>query len=427
VRIRSGTLFRLSRDSRLLIATSGISAISFFGIQMLLKVLYILRLGHGPEYVGLYSASSALAYMAMGLPSGMLGRRFGARKTMLLGGLGATVGMALLPLTESAPGWARDAWPILSQVVLTIGSSLYNVNLVPALMAATNAQNRNSVYAVSNAVRSLGMFLGTLFGGVLPGMFAGLIGRTLDEPDPYRYALWVGAALSTFALIPLCFATEAVPVSRRIQATGSGPFPALPVVLVAGYVYLRHAGWATCQAFCNAYMDTDLHLSASSIGLLTGAGQFLAMLASLLTPRLAARRSHGWTLAVTTLGIGVSLMPLALVPHWAAAGLGRLGILVLSAVWIPALQVFQMELVPGEWQSIAYGAVSMAMGLGFGSTSLAGGYIIASSGYRTLFLIGAVLSALASAVMWDILRFQRSATYASAMAHRPTERQTGPP
>jgi MFS family permease len=89
---------RYGRDAKLLIAVSGVFAISFFGIQMLLKVLYILRLGYGPEYVGLFGASSALAYMAMGLPSGALGSRIGARKIMLLGGVLTVLGMAILPL-----------------------------------------------------------------------------------------------------------------------------------------------------------------------------------------------------------------------------------------------------------------------------------------------------------------------------------------
>ncbi len=54
---RLRALLQSSRDAKLLIATSGIFAISFFGIQMLLRVLYILRLGHGPECVGLVGAA----------------------------------------------------------------------------------------------------------------------------------------------------------------------------------------------------------------------------------------------------------------------------------------------------------------------------------------------------------------------------------
>jgi MFS family permease len=136
-------------------------------------------------------------------------------------------------------------------------------------------------------------------------------------------------------------------------------------------------------------MDAELHLSPSSIGFITGAGQFAAILAPLLAPRLATRRSHAWTLMATTLGMGASLLPLALIPHWTAAGLGRFGILVLSAV---------------SMRSLAYGAVSMAMGLSYGSASLAGGYIIAATGYRSFFLIGVGLSAAGALVMWGILK-----------------------
>jgi MFS family permease len=406
VNTRLPSFSHFGRDAKLLIAVSGIFAVSFFGIQMLLKVLYILRLGYGPEYVGLFGASSALAYMAMGLPSGALGSRIGARRIMLLGGATTVLGMAALPLAEFVPDPIRDAWPILSQVVLTTGWSMFNVNLVPALMAATTAENRNNAYALSSALRGLGTFLGTISGGMLPGIFASALGHSLDAPAPYRLALWVGAALGLAGLVPLVTMRPMGRVSSRELVKGRGRFPVLPIALMVSYVYLRHAGWATCRAFCNAYMDTELHLSASSIGLITGAGQFIAILASLATPRLANRRSHGWVLTMTTAGLAVSLLPLALVPHWAAVGMGRMGILALSAVWMPVLQVFQMELVDSRWRSLAYGAVSMAMGLGFGSTSLAGGYVIAAAGYGTLFLLGAGLSTAAAVLMWAVVRRQ---------------------
>jgi MFS family permease len=298
--IGTRTFSRLERDAKLLIVVSGISAISFFGIQMLLKVLYILRLGHGPEYVGAFGASSALAYMVMGVPSGLLGQRFGTRRTMLVGGIGCTLGMAMLPLSEYVPTSLRDTWPFLSQIALTSSWSMLNVNMVPALMAITSPDVRHSAYALSNAVRSLGMFLGTLCGGLLPGLFGRLLHASLDLPAPYRYALCVGAAVSALSLVPLGMVDPRPSRAVTARTTQRGPFPFLPIAMMAGYVYVRHAGWATCQAFCSAYMDADLRLSTSSIGLVTGAGQLLAMLASLLTPRLAVRRGNGWTLVAST-------------------------------------------------------------------------------------------------------------------------------
>jgi len=407
---------RFSRDAKLLIAVSGIFAVSFFGVQTLLKVLYLLRLGYSTEYIGLFNASGALVYMGMGLPSGALGSRFGARRIMLLGGAAAVSGMAILPLTEFTPPALETLWPVLSQIVLTVGWSMYNVNLVPALMAATTEKTRNDAYALSSALREIGGLVGTLFGGMLPGIFAALINQSLDAPAPYRFALWVGAILGLTVLIPLSLIKRSPPVTIEKQTRAKGAFPVLPVALMVVYVYFRHAGWATCQSFCNAYMDTDLHLSASSIGLLTSAGQVAAILAALLSSRLIARHSTGKMLITATIGTGLSLLPLALLPHWTGAGLGRLGVQVLSTIWITALQVYQMELVDAEWRSMSYGTISMAMGLGFGSLSLVGGYIIATYGYRSLFLLGTGLSLFSAALMWGILKYQNRASIQMTVA-----------
>jgi predicted MFS family arabinose efflux permease len=216
--------------------------------------------------------------------------------------------------------------------------------------------------------------------------------------------LWLSVALGLFGLVPLAMIKPAEAVAFGEEERAGGPFPLLFVGLMVIHVYLSHAGWATCQAFCNAYLDTGLNLSAASIGLMVGAGQFMATLAPLLTPRLARRYSNGWTLTVTTLAIGLSLIPLALIPHWTAAGVGLFGTVALGAVWMPALQVFQMELVERRWRSLAYGIVSMSMGLSFGTVSLAGGYIAAEWGYDSLFLLGIGLNMAGAALMWGILK-----------------------
>jgi MFS family permease len=406
VKLKLSALSPFSHDTRLLFAVSGMLSVSFFGVQMLLKVLYVLRLGYGPEFVGWFLASSALAYMAMGLPSGALGARFGTRRIMLVGGTCAVLGMAALPVTEYVPPWAGTVWPIGSQILLTTGWSMFSVNLIPTLTAVTAERNRNSAYSLNAVLQGAGTFVGTLVGGLLPGMFARLLGESQDAPGPYRYALWVGAGLGLAAILPLILVGDIGAVASTKQAGKRGPFPLWPIASIVVYVYVRHAGWATGRAYANAYMDTELHLSTASIGLITSAGQFLAILAPLLNLRVAARRSNGWIVLVTTLGIAASLIPLALIPHWAAVAAGRLVFVVLSSAWLPALQAFQMQRVDPEWRSIAYGAVAMAMGSGFGTMSLAGGYVVAARGYRTLFALGVVLSLVAAALIWAILRVQ---------------------
>jgi predicted MFS family arabinose efflux permease len=326
------------------------------------------------------------------------------RSTILGGGVITILGMASLPLVVFVPLDVRPAVPLISQVVVTGGWSVYSVNMVPAMMAVTTPQDRNQAYAINSVLRGVGTFVGTICGGLLPGFFASLLGQSVDAPEPYRISLWVGAGLGLIALFPLVLIGPLKAVEDTTPDAPDSPIPTLPLILVISYIFLSHGAWASCQAFCSAYMDTELNLSAASIGLITGAGQFVAMLAPLLNPRLAARRSNGWTLMITALGYMVSLLPLALLPHWTAAGLGRLGVMTLSAVWLPAFQVFQMELVTRRWRSLAYGIVSTAMGFTYGTISLVGGYMAANWGYRSLFLLGAGVGLLAAILMWFMIR-----------------------
>lgn len=374
---------------------------------MLLTVLYVLRLGYSVEYVGLFNASGALTYILTSLPAGVVGSRFGLRAAMVAGGVITVLGMAMLPVVEFVPSNLHELWPILAQVVVTIGWALISINQVPALMAVTTVQNRNSAYAFNGVLRGLGTFAGTVVGGFLPILFAQMLGTGVETPAPYRAALLTGAVLSLFGIIPLLLIRPTPVTTHSVRNQAEGAFPVGIVALLVFHVFLGQIGPAACQSFCSAYMDTQLALSSAAIGLLTGVGQFTTILAPLLTPRLAARYGNGWTLMAATLGSALSLLPLAMIPHWSAAGVGRLGLLALNAVWMPALQVFQMELVASRWRSLTYGIVSMAMGFAYASIGFGGGYLVAAWGYQTLFWVGIGFSLIGTAFMWGMLRSSR--------------------
>lgn len=53
------TQARFSRDTQLLTVATGVFAVTFRGIQTLAKTLYILRLGYGLEYLGIFGARPA--------------------------------------------------------------------------------------------------------------------------------------------------------------------------------------------------------------------------------------------------------------------------------------------------------------------------------------------------------------------------------
>jgi predicted MFS family arabinose efflux permease len=109
-------------------------------------------------------------------------------------------------------------------------------------------------------------------------------------------------------------------------------------------------------------------------------------------PLLAARNGLYGVVVWCSLGIAGSMLPLALVPHWAAATIGRTGTYSLSAIADPALTVYQLELVPQRWRSVMAGVSSTALGVSWTLLAFGGGHLIAGVGYRALFLIAAGLT-----------------------------------
>jgi len=347
-------------------------------------------------------------FMFMSLPAGVLGDRFGRKKIMMIGGIITILGMFLLPLTEAAPKEYQSIWPMFTQIVLTTGWPMFTVNYVPLLMTVTAPENSSRAYALNSTLRGLGTFFGTLLGGSLPGIFAAAIGPNLDSPGPYRTTLFAGVVLGLTAMIPLFLVKTGRRVDRKQQEKTDERFPFVLIFLLVLYVCLFHPVWAIVRVFCTAYMDADLNLTPFSIGLVAGAGQFVAILAPLLVPSMTARRGSGWAVMATSVGMIIVLFPLVAFRHWAAAGASVMGILVLSAVWMPLLQIYQMEMVANRWRSMAYGAISMALGLSYGAFSLIGGYVAAAAGYRSVFWLGIVLTTAGAVVMGSILRRQKT-------------------
>ena len=402
---RLPTLHGFTHDARQLILASGAICGSFLGAFSLLRSLYLLRLGFTPAFVGVYLATGSFVFMFAGLPAGALAQRFGTRRVMLISAWLTICGMALLPLAETVRPPLRSAIPILSQLVLISGWGSLNVVIIAALAAATQGVDRSKVFAMRGALQGIGTLAGTLIGGVLPGIIAAVAGLTTDDATPYGMALLIGATAGLLAIRPLSRIRGGQrPSAAERSGQNRGPFPLLVVAALVAHVVLKHSGWTSCQAFCSPYMDTELRLSTTTIGIITSIGQVAAIAVVFAIPRLADRWHHGWIVTLSSAILSVSLLLLAMVHHWLAVAAGLLGVQVAAALWLPALQVFQMELVPEAWRAIAYGSLTTAMGSGFGVMSLFGGYFIDRQGYQKLFQVGFVLSLAGALLMAAISR-----------------------
>lgn len=387
------------------------------GVYTVLLNLFLLRLDYGPEQIGMVNSSGMLVFALFSLPAGMLGERWGSRRMMLLG-LGLLfVGCMLLPLADLLAPSIRLAWLIGSIIVLYLGLALYFVNTAPYVLGVIDAEQRNQIFSLQTGLLSLASFFGSLAGGFLPPLAAALIGAGLDQPAPYRYALLIAA----LALVPAAMALRAAPPDRRPPAAepveptrGGGASAAaasvLGVLLLIALVRaLQVTGLAATTTFFNVYLDSALRIPTAQIGIIIAVGRLLGVPAALATASLSRRFGNRRVVIMASLATALSMLPIVLVPHWAAAGLSYISVVSLSWIRYASSMVYFVELVPPSRRATVSGITEMAAGICFTLTTVGGGYIITLLGYRSLFLIGAALTALSAVLFWVVFR-SRAAT-----------------
>ncbi len=401
-----------SRDLRLFLVTSALVSFAWDGVRAVLFNLYLLRLGYGPEYVGLINAAGALAFALWCPPAGAMGTRWGSRKMLVTGAGVLTGGFCLLPLAEFLAGDGRTAWLVSMSVVTYLGFALFLVNGLPFMMDTTGTEERTHAFSAHVALMPLAGFVGSLAAGWLPRAFATLQGVSLQEAAPYRVPLWLAALLLVPGVVALLF-TRATDDPHAQASEGNAPpvstasAPYGLVIAIALIMAFRFAGRGTIATFFNVYLDDGLGTSTELIGGLSAIGQLLSVPAALAAPLLVTRWGTPRTIVWGSVGMALCALPLALISHWTAAGLGFVGSSALFSVTVGPIRVFSQELVVPRWRTAMASAFMMGAGLAFAGVSLAGGYAIVTLGYRTLFLVATGLSTFGAVLFWAVFRLPR--------------------
>ncbi len=397
-------LRRFSRDARLYLASIAVVGLAWLGLYAVLFNLYLLRLGYGPEFIGLVNGVGFLVNALFSLPAGTLGSRWGIRRLMIAGmGLQAVMGLPT-PFTHLLPVSWRAGWLLATNALAWVGGALYMVNGTPFLMAVTTPRERDHVFSMMTALFPLAGFLGSLVSGLLPGLLAAKLGASLDGPAPYGYTLLVAPILYGLSLVALLGTRGYGTLQRQEAAPATGSSPHVLITLIALIVLLQLAGEWGARVFFNVYLDAGLSTPTSLVGTLFAVAQLLSVPAALAMPLLVGRLGRERTITLAALSVAGSLLPMALIPHWVAGGLGFMGMIAAASISASAFMVYHQDIMPARWRAITSGAVSTAMGLSSSAMAFGGGYIIGTAGYRSLFLLGATLTAAGALLFWICFR-----------------------
>lgn len=393
-----------NRNIWIFLSAWGLAAFGYFGIQGVLLNLYLLRLGFGPEFIGLLIASGQIIWAILALPAGAVGRQLGLRAALVTGYTLSALGIGLLLLVETLPQPMWSSWLYGCWMLMWVGVALNTVNSIPYLMSVSSAEERNHAFSAQGAVIALMAFMGSLLAGLLPGLFITLLGGSLDQPAPYRHALWLSPLM--FLLCALLW-TRAQPARLLKQgaAVSSSPRPYLGLFIFLGLiVFLPSASEGALRAFFNVYLDTALNVPLSQIGTIFAVGQLLPVVIAVMIPQLLRRWGTPLTLSLSAAGVGLAMLPLIMLSHWLPAALGFMGVVAMMTVNAPARNIFSQEITPEQWRTTTSAIVTIGLALGWASSAAFGGYIITSVGFKGLFVISAVLAGVAAIALWVYAR-----------------------
>lgn len=449
------TALRLfSRNAWLFLISSALAGFSYTGIYFLLANLFLLRLGYGEGFIGIFVATGALSFAVFSVPAGFAGRRWGPRPAMIAGYALLAAGIGVVILGAMTPPAVRTGWLIGSCVVRELGNAFYMVNANPFLMASTTREERAYVFSVRGAVTPLAGFAGSLTGGMVPHLTATVFDLSLQDKLCYIVPILLAAVALVPGLVVLIATrrndhqpapvidpaevhadledlraggapggeevltaaeieeaaqveapTATAPVSAPQAEERGVPYGPIAVMSLVGLLYIAATAGAT--SFFNVYMDQVLHASTARIGDLVAIGQLLACPIALSLAAVAGRWGFNRAFVVATLGMSLSLIPLALLPTWTAAGAGIIGVTALGALAFPSITVYTQHLVARTWRPVISGAYMMCVALGWTAIAAAGGFLISHQGYPFLFLLCAGLTATGSIIFFVYTRRPR--------------------
>ncbi|MGC9350273.1 MAG: MFS transporter [Anaerolineae bacterium] len=413
--LRRFALFQ--RDVRLYLISLTI-ALFVVGIWGVLFNLLLVRLGYGPEFVGLVSAAGSLVYAVSCLLSGAMAKWLGSRRMITFGFCLGTLATVMAGSGQFVPRTLQSGWLVICSLCGWAAFAMYYSNGIPFLIQATSKEERNHAFSVRGALMPLTGFLGGVLGGVMPGLlrsaFGSLSGLSPDHPSPYSYSLLLAGAASLPAIVVMLTTDKVGAWDSGEAEDRTDAIPLGVIGFVAFFCLVYMVGQRAAFTFFNIYLDLDLEVSTAQIGVLLALAKLVAAPAALAFPVLAKRMGEDRTLIAATVGVAVSLAFLALVPHWSAAALGLAGTVALGTVATTSVVVYSQKLVTQEWQSVMSGALTMAIGLGITSSTLAGGYVIEAFGYRPLFAAGAVTTVASAGLFWAYFRVPRGELAQSA-------------
>lgn len=266
---------------------------SGMALFMLLYNLYLIRLGYQEDFIGqmigLFSLSSGL----VAIPTGYLSDRFG-RKPFLVG--------ASLSLTLSHLGmcFVNDpTWLLVFSFLGGAGGGFIFVSFIPFLAENAAPERRGQAIAIWMSIGVITRMVVNLVGGMLPGLMSYFTDTSTELPEPFRYALLLGAACSFISIIPLLGMQSQRPESKEDSDEEQTPVPYKNLATFGTISAFRGLAMGLSFPFFNVFFQEELNTATAVIGTVFFASMVVGLPFTMSAPGMARR--FGPTLTIVPL------------------------------------------------------------------------------------------------------------------------------
>jgi len=352
------------------------------GIYGVIFNLYILRLGFREDLLGLMLSIVFISTGLAAVPAALLCDRIGRKNTLIFSILVTSSALLLLYTITSLD------WLLALSAVYGIGTAFYTVAGSPFLMENSTADERIHLFSVNSAMSQAAYIVGCMAGGMMPGLLAAA-GVDTASPLVYRYTLFLSLAVIALSAVPLLYMKEAIKKpgpARRLAVLGStlASRKVQRLIVVNGLIGI---GAGMIVPFFNVYFHSLLAATTGQIGLIFSAGEVVMIAGLMIIPLIVGRFGKVKTIALSELASIPFLIMLAFTVNIYVAAFAYIMRMTLMNMATPAINSFNMELVPDAQRATVSSLTSMAWYLCMALSAYLSGIMMAGSNYVLPFMI----------------------------------------
>lgn len=360
----------------------GIAINAGMALFTLLYNLYLLRLSYQEDFIGQVAGMAPLATGLFALPIGMLSDRLGRRPFLMVSSL-------LLAVSQLGMCLSSEPLPLLVFSFLGgIATGCIWVNHVPFLSDNAHPTRRAEALALWSALQVVVRMLWSLVGGFMPGAMGHLLDLSTDLPDPFRYALLLGALCSLVSFLPLLRMPARAghhqhAIDENPQQNSGGSWHLFAII--AALSGTRSFALGLTYPFFNVFFEEELDVGAAAIGTIFFLSQLAGLPATFSTPWLVRRFGPTLTILPVRTGGGLALGFMGLFINLPVAVSGFLISRAAEVVDNPVDQHFSTQVLPRQYWARIQGFRVCGFQLCNFVGSVLGGVFIIEYGYWAAF------------------------------------------